>query len=284
MIGQKNLLSKLDKYTLDTFPHSVILLGENGSGKKEIVKYLAKHLSTPAFNLTLVRFDETVGVTATGQMQKSELKDYIDSIYRSTAPHLYLIPANALTEASQSPLLKFIEEPLNNAFVIITAENKYQVLNTIYNRCLAFEMDKYSEEELTQFLAADGKNDPELILKLARTPGQVMKLNTTDMTSLLALCDTIATKLGKANYANALSIVNKINYKDEADKFDLDIFLDTLSFTLFNKYLSENNKTILNMYLLLADERKKLSDGRLSKQIFMEHLITLLWKESKNEY
>ena len=31
IIGQDNLIKKLNNYTLDTFPHSIILSGEEGS-------------------------------------------------------------------------------------------------------------------------------------------------------------------------------------------------------------------------------------------------------------
>ena len=33
MIGQKKLIEKLKSYTIDSFPRSVILLGEEGMGK-----------------------------------------------------------------------------------------------------------------------------------------------------------------------------------------------------------------------------------------------------------
>ena len=263
MIGQKKLLDRIDKYSLDNFPNTSLILGEDGSGKHLIAKYIADR-----FNVELVDITKIID------------NEVIDNIYRSSSINFYLIDLDELTEKfsdkNQNMILKFIEEPLSNAFILLLAENKYTLLDTIVNRCIIFDLDKYSDEELLNFTS---NRD---IIKLVRTPGKIALCQDT-IADMSILCNKIVNDLGKANFANALTIADKFNYSDEYDKFDVDIFLTFLINTFFNNYKDNNNVKSLKMYLLLADEVKKLKDKRLSKKIFMQHLIIKLWKEAVND-
>ena len=263
MVGQKKLLDKIQDYTLDTFPHSVLFIGEKGCGKHLLCSEISKLL-----NLDTVDITENISA------------EYIENIYRSPLPKIYLIDLSKfLFDKEQNALLKFVEEPLSNSFVILLTESKKNVLDTIYNRCRVFEFEPYSKQDLRQFI--QDKENEELILNIARTPGQLLSSNFKDIKELYDLCDKIATKLSSACFANTLTIADKINYKDQYDKFDIDIFLDTLVFTLFNNYLKSNNKIIYNMYLLTIEQRKKLYDKRVNKAIFMQSFLTKAWKLSR---
>jgi DNA polymerase III delta prime subunit len=263
IVGQKKLLSKLNTYTIDTFPHSVLLIGEKGSGKHLIASYIQENIiKFPLIDISKEVSDEV-----------------IDNIYRNPNPAVYLIDLAEMTEKEQNILLKFIEEPLNNAFIILLCENKNFVLNTVLNRCVIFEMDQYSRDELATFI--EDKGDKELMLNFLRTPGKILNTNLSNISDILDVCHKIVNKLNIANYSNALSICNKINYKDEYNKFDLDIFLDCLSYSLSANYRTTNSKIIYEMFCITRDERKKLVDKRLNKQSFMYNLISKLWKKSR---
>lgn len=260
MVGQKALLEKINSYNLDTFPHSVLLVGDRGCGKHLLCSEISKLL-----NLDIVDITENIS------------SEYIDNIYRSAIPNIYLIDLSKfLFDKEQNVLLKFVEEPLTNAFIILLAESKKNVLDTIYNRCRVFEFAPYSKEELSQFITDNP--DKDLILNVVRTPGQLIDSNISNITEIYQVCDKLATKLSAACLGNTLTIASKINYDDEYDKFDLNIFLDTLIFTLFAKYLELNNKTIYDLYLLTVEQRKRLYDKRVNKSIFMQNYLTKAWK------
>lgn len=260
MIGQNNLLKKLNSYTVDTFPRSIIIFGERGSGKHLITEYIRDNIiKFPMIDATDTLSDE-----------------YIDQIYRNPSPCIYLINMEAMMEKAQNILLKLIEEPLNNTFVILLCENKNNLLNTVENRCITFNMDLYSDEELYSFIK-DPANQ-SLMVKALRTPGKIMDCQHNDWQALQDLCDKIVNKLSMANLGNTLSIASKINYKDEYDKFDFDIFLDFLVFTLYNKYLSDACENTFQLYLELVNARKKLIDKRINKQIWLENTLTHLWR------
>lgn len=263
MVGQKNLLNKLNKYNVDTFPHSALILGEEGSGKHVLSMYIKENI----LGLPLLDITENIS------------DEYIDMIYRNPNPAIYLIDMSKMMEKEQNILLKFIEEPLRNAFIILLCENRNNLLNTIYNRCVIFEMEPYTKTELEQFVTSD--EDKELILSVLRTPGKILNTNLSNIRAIYDLCDKMVDKMNVANFSNTLTIADKINYKDEYNKFDINIFFDMLIYTLFNKYLSENNKNIYNMYLLTVNARKRLIDRRLNKEIFVQNFLTKLWKESR---
>ena len=263
MIGQKNLLNKLSQYNIDTFPRSILLCGEEGSGKHTISKYISENIIK--FNL----LDITSNIS----------DEYIDMIYRNPNPAVYLIDLTKITEKEQNVLLKFVEEPLNNSFIILLTESKNNVLNTILNRCMLFEMDNYTKDELREFIT--NKENEDLILSLIRTPGKIINNDLSGLNALCELVDKIVEKLSNANYANTLTIADKINYKDEYNKFDINILFDTLAYKLNKAYINTNNKNIFNMYLLTINERKKLLDKRLNKNLFMQNYLSKLWKTSR---
>ena len=263
MIGQTNLLKTLSRYNRDTFPRSIILCGEEGSGKHTITNYISQNI---------IKF-EILDIT------DNISDEYLDQIYRNPNPYIYLIDLNKLTEKSQNIILKFVEEPLNNSFIILLTNTTFNVLNTIINRCVIFNMDNYTDDELKTFI--ENKENEELILQAVRTPGKILNNDLSNLKDLNDVVDKMVSKLSNASYANTLTIANKINYKDEYNKFDLDIMLNTLSYKLYKTYLEMNNKNMLEMYLLTVNERKKLIDTRLNKELFMQNYLTKLWKLSK---
>lgn len=263
MIGQKKLLDNISKLNIDTFPRSTLLIAKRGMGKHTLVNYIKDNI------LKLPLLDITENLSS----------DFIDKIYRNPNPYIYIINLSDITEKNQNIMLKLIEEPLNNSFIILLAENQHFVLDTIISRCVLFEFDNYSKEELKTFVT-DADN-VDLILSILESPGKILETNTQNIKDIIDTCEKIVTKLGQAHYANALSISNKINFKDSYDKFDFEVFLSSLTTQLFSAFLKTNNHKILKMYEILRDQKKLLIDKRLNKEIFFNNLITKLWKAAR---
>ena len=209
MIGQKRLLKKINNFKLDNFPHAVLLLGNWGSGKHLMANYIATK-----FGLSLVDITQNISL------------EIINNMYLSIFPSLYIIDASLITEKEQNILLKVVEEPSEKIFLMVLGESKINLLDTLVNRCVCFNMDLYSEAELDPFIKNDNK---DLMLKILDTPGQIIAFNNINLKGIYSLCEKIATKLGSASYTNTLTIVNKLNYKDEYDKYNVDLFLKLFS-------------------------------------------------------
>ena len=247
MIGQEHLLEQLDKYRLSTFPHSVLLLGDKGAGQEEVCKYLGNKFKVSVYDIS----------------DKVET-EYIDQIYLATDPAIYTVNVNEISEREQNILLKLFEEPNPLTYIILYGESTYNVLETIVNRSYVMQMDKYRREQLEPLIT---NGDKDFILKLCSTPGQIEVANHTDMEALHKLCNTMLDKMCKANLANALTITNKINFSDEYDKFDLDIFLRTFNYVLMAKkecqYRMEILDYLVNLkrYIWFMNDKKRYFDN-----------------------
>ena len=260
MIGQEKIVNELFSYQLKNLPKTIMLLGESGCGKHTLAEELANHFSLPLIDIT-----ENIS------------PELLNEIKIRSIPSFYLISVNDLTEKNQNSILKFIEEPGDNTFVILLSNSVYGLLDTVVNRCAIYEFQKYTAEELNQII---GEKVSEEVLNVCATPGQ-LKVTLKNYDDLNSLCNTMVTKMDKANFSNALSIVSKINLKDEYDKFDLNVFLRVLMLKFYESYKAKpENKTFI-MYNIVNEESKKLIDGRLNKEVFMYHLITRLWRTAK---
>ncbi len=59
-----------------------------------------------------------------------------------------IVSAEKMTEESQNALLKTLEEPPKNTFIIITTKNKNALLETIISRCQIIELKEVKEEPI----------------------------------------------------------------------------------------------------------------------------------------
>ena len=83
-----------------------------------------------------------------------------------------------------------------------------------------------------------------------------------------------------ANYANALSIADKINYKDEYDKFDLYLFIKAFSNSLLSRLRQSYDKMIYNYLMAVKELNRKVWRVNNKKQQ-VEYFITNLWEASR---
>ena len=81
----------------------------------------------------------------------------------------------------------------------------------------------------------------------------------------------------QANYSNAMSIVDKLNYSDEYDKYNLDLFIKVLLFQIVEEYVNKNADKLFNMYNIVLQIQKKLQFGTVNKKYVIINLISKLW-------
>ena len=174
--GQEKICNLIDKSTLDTFPRTLMLVGPQGGGKHLICKYIAEK-----FNLQMMDITDSLDL------------ETIDNIYQRVEPYLYIILANSISVKEENTILKFLEEPLKNSYIILLAETDMGILQTILNRCQIWHLQNYKREFLAQFLTEDADN-AEYILELAQTPGQVQQLTSTNFVEMIELVDKILNK------------------------------------------------------------------------------------------
>ena len=261
--GQDKLVNTFMNMSINELPHTFMLLGEDGCGKHTLSKDIAEK-----FGLEY----EDISTTIT-----SELIFEIEAI---KIPTLYVLNINELKD--QNIILKFIEDYKEFIYVCVLCDNKNLLLETIANRCVIYEFEKYSKEFLKDSvlytLARDC--DQEIILNICTTLGQIQDVVNQDLDGLNDLVLKIIHKTQDANFPNLLTLVNKFNYKDYFDKYDVNTFFKLMLYNLLE--LCKQDAKYCSKYMLTQEYHKRLLiDHRLNKENFMTQYLINFWKLSK---
>ena len=258
IIGQNKLLSKIDTYyTMTSLPKTLMFIGQAGCGKHAVAKYVAE-----TFKLDYKEINEDIS--------NADIDDY----QHSTINTLYVIDLNKFTEKQQNQFLRWIEEPSKSVYVILTAASEAGILNTILNRCIKYTFEPYSKEQIEQ-ITNTSVND--LAFKIFQTPGKLLNLTEGSFNDIIDLAGKTVMNIGRAEYANALVIATKINYKDLYNKIDFDLFLDAVEYLALEDYKNTANPQSFIIFQLTNKFKQYATQQRLIKEVLMINYITTLW-------
>ncbi len=256
-VGQEKLIGLLDNYTLATLPKTMLFIGAFGCGKHTLAKRLANKL-----DLAIQLIDSKI--------TNNQLIEY----YQKPIETLYLIELQNFTDKNQNNLLKFIEEPSDYAYIILLAESEANILPTILNRCTKFQFESYTKDQLLNF--TDTTED--LVFKICDTPGQIKLADPESIINLFNLCKNIVTQMSKASYSNTLTIVAKLNHKEDYNKFDQNLFLKMLNYVSFEEYIKTNSDDAFKIYNLTNYFKQAKLNKNIVKENYMINFITQLWE------
>ena len=260
VIGQEKLVKALEGYTLETAPKTILFLGQSGCGKSWIANAFAKQLD---LEVVVVQPDSTA----------EKLIEY----YQCPINKMYLIDLKDIVEKDQNKFLKFIEEPSKTMNIILMAESTIGILPTILNRCVKYVFEPYTPEQLKQFDWAVNCSE-EIAYEVCKTPGQLLELSADNLDQALGLCRAIVSSVDKANYANTLSIVTKINLKDDAKKIDFKLFFDLMTYVAFDDYKKNNNELSFKIYLYTIRQQAKALNINVAKEAFLLNYLDNIWR------
>ena len=258
VIGQKHLVATLSTYTFSNMPATTLILGPKGGGKHFITERLAKQLG-----VELVVIDP-----------KCTAEDLVE-YSQYPVPRLYLIELIGITEKAQNKFLKFIEEPSKSVYVILTATSEAGVLPTILNRCIKYNFEPYTKEQIEQITNTSVN---EQAFKIFQTPGKLLNLTEAGFNDIMDLAGKTVMNIGRAEYANALVIATKINYKDLYNKIDFDLFLDAVEYLALEDYKKTTNEWSFAVFKITNLFKQYATQQRLIKETLMLNYITTLWE------
>lgn len=252
MIGQHKLQKQVyEMIDNQKFPHTVLLVGDVGCGKHTLCSEIAKRLKINLVDLTDNLDQET-----------------IESVILSPTPNLYIIDGSLISVREQNMILKFLEEPLKNSYIVLLVESKQRLLQTVINRCYCLYFEGYSKEDLELFLSVDN----ELVLDYANTPGRVIEFQKHNLESMIELADKIFLKLQNANYSNILTIPDKLSFSNDSDdKFDFSVFSYILLMRCF--YLYNDNCIPYKAYESTSRFYNNLLIPNINRKQLFEHFI-----------
>ena len=193
---------KITSIDLSNLSHALIVEGQEGVGKNQICRYLIngllneknsqnliKNNSHPDLfcinNETLISYfqreDKDKLKNKTKKIPVGFIREAIDFVMLKSGLSknkiLFIDGAENLTISSQNALLKTLEEPPQNTFIIIQS-NRFKCLNqTIYRRCQLIHFNNLSQDELYSWAEdiLQNKNDKSVIPSYM-TPKKVSQL------------------------------------------------------------------------------------------------------------
>ena len=173
--GNKELISLL--LTKGREPHSVVITGEKGSGRRTLAKYLASALmcetgsGTPCGSCKSCRMLEdnnhpdyiVAAANENGNYRLDDIRALVtDSVIKPSEGSfkVYVIPdfdrSVNTAVAVQNVLLKFVEEPPPHCVVIMTSATKEIFLPTILSRVITLTTQRCTKQEAEEFLTLHG--------------------------------------------------------------------------------------------------------------------------------
>ena len=289
---------KISSIDLTNLSHALIVEGQEGVGKNQICQYLIngllneknsqnliKNNSHPDLfcinNETLISYfqreDKLKLKNKTKKIPVGFVREAIDFVLLKSGLSknkiLFIDGAENLTISSQNALLKTLEEPPQNTYIIIQS-NRFKCLNqTIYSRCQLIHFINLSQDELYDWAEdiLQNKNDKSVIPSYM-TPKKVSQL----------IEDGLFEDLKKLNnYLYAL--FNKgIDGKIISDVIDLNIdFNEKLNY-IIDFALSISKEDTSNIHpVRLSDFIQELSNFRenlfeinsLNQRYSLHHLL-----------
>ena len=216
MIGQNNLIRNL-AYLIEnkTFPRFSILVGPEGSGKKELSKLISK----------------MSGYTrAVYGISVDNIRQLISDAYKVTLPTIYVIAdADSMSPAAKNALLKVTEETPQNAYFILTLTDLNNTLPTIKSRGTVFYMDPYDEYAIKFYYDtkyAKSEEECDIVTAICSTPGEVDKVVEMGTTEFYGYVEKVVDNIATVSGSNSFKIAQKIKMKEtETDKYDIKLFL-----------------------------------------------------------
>jgi len=221
MIGQANLQRRIGELVENNkYPRFTILVGQEGSGRKTISKYIAKKLNAPC---------AIVGISV------DDVRAVISEAYKVSMPIVYVLAdGDKMSPAAKNALLKITEEPPQSAYFVLTLTDLNNTLATIRSRGTVFYMDPYSRDEIDTYYHDNFSSyvdERAVIDELCETPGEVELLHNMGAVELKEFTEKVIDNIAEVSGSNSFKIANSIKFKDtDEHKYDLRLFWKAFMF------------------------------------------------------
>ena len=180
LYGNEHALAALEAMcTSGRLPHSFLIYGEQGTGKKTLAWYLAARLQCegaqkpcgsckPCHNLEHRQHPDVMEIPhsgKTGGFSVESIRRVCADAYKTPnngMRKLYLFTdADHMTVQAQNALLKLVEEPPDFTYFVFTAQSRHAFLETILSRVSAIGTSPCTDAQCTQALLSAGHTPEE---------------------------------------------------------------------------------------------------------------------------
>ena len=271
MIGQRTLVEKIGaQIERGKFPRFSILIGEHGSGKKELAKSIAQMLGMPCV------------LTGTSAEQ---VRYVIEECYKIDLPILYIVAdCDNMSSAAANALLKVTEEPPKNAYFVLTCENEENLLQTIRSRGVTYMLEPYTYEDkcdyIKQCFPEISDDIMEFTLDVTSTPGEIAELLQTNTKEFKDFVMLVIDNIAEVDGSNAFKIGDRLALKDEADKYNLKLFWKIFNALCVSKmYDTSEPLMFARAIAITGDYLQQLNIKGINKQMLFDTWLLDIRKE-----
>lgn len=120
---------------------SLLIISQNKQAREDYTKAFCKEHAIDHFDITVFQPENSIGIEDVRELQK---KAFLKP-FKSQEKALVIHNAQQATNEAQNALLKLLEEPPTNTYIILTADSSRPFLPTVLSRCKIISLDSHTE-------------------------------------------------------------------------------------------------------------------------------------------
>ena len=158
-IGYSSLIENFkNRCSNGNLSHAQLISGEDGIGKSILAEILGKLILNGDLNREYV--DIINYKPSKASFGVDDVREIIDEVnkkpFEGDKKVIIIHQGNKLTIQAQNALLKTIEEPPTEVYIIILCESLELILDTIKSRCEIYKLTPLTKDELYKYIAIKG--------------------------------------------------------------------------------------------------------------------------------
>lgn len=158
-VGHSSLIENFkNRCSNGNLSHAQLISGEDGIGKSILAEILGKLILNGDLNREYV--DIINYRPSKASFGVDDVREIIDEVnkkpFEGDKKVIIIHQGNKLTIQAQNALLKTIEEPPTEVYIIILCESLELILDTIKSRCEIYKLTPLTKEELYKYIAIKG--------------------------------------------------------------------------------------------------------------------------------
>ena len=158
-VGHSSLIENFkNRCSNGNLSHAQLISGEDGIGKSILAEILGKLILNGDLNREYV--DIINYKPSKASFGVDDVREIIDEVnkkpFEGDKKVIIIHQGNKLTIQAQNALLKTIEEPPTEVYIIILCENLELILDTIKSRCEIYKLTPLTKDELYKYIAIKG--------------------------------------------------------------------------------------------------------------------------------
>ena len=168
----------------------------------------------------------------------------IELAYKCTQKMIFVIKnGDNMSINAQNSLLKVIEEPPNNCYIVLELNDINNTLETIRSRCQEFKMENYTQKEIDYMIdnitLIKGYpmtlQEKSILDNIAKNYYQIELLIKYGIEKFYQFVEKVVDNIYKVQSANAFKLEEKLDIKGDGNGYDLDLFFQTFNYICFNR-------------------------------------------------